>query len=141
MNLHGNSIDNLYGDVYINKTSYENNKDTYFFDDFMIKSSFDQNRVRTITVNSPDIIDGKIEGKFQFNQLMKLVENSLGSLYANYSPNKVKKGQYIKFDFNVYSKLIEIFYPDVSLAENTFAKGYINSDNGEFKFNFKYETL
>lgn len=141
MNLHGNSIDNLYGDVYINKTSYENNKDTYFFDDFMIKSSFDQNRVRTITVNSPDIIDGKIEGKFQFNQLMKLVENSLGSLYANYSPNKVKKGQYIKFDFNVYSKLIEIFYPEVSLGENTFAKGYINSDNGEFKFNFKSPSI
>ncbi len=141
MNLRGNTIDNLYGDIYINQTSYENNKDTYFFDDFQIRSSFDANRVRTITVNSPDIIDGKVEGKFQFAQLPKLIENSLGSLYANYSPNKVKKGQYIKFDFNVYSKLIEIFFPEISLGENTYMKGSINSDNDEFKFNFKSPNI
>ena len=137
MNLQGNTIDNLYGDIFINQTSYENNKDTYFFDDFVVKSSFDQNRVRTITVNSPDIIDGKIVGKFQFKELGKLIENSLGSLYANYSPNKVKKGQFLKFDFNVYSKLIEIFYPEISLGENTFMKGSIDADKDEFKFNFK----
>lgn len=141
MNLHGNSIDNLYGNVYINKTSYENNKDTYFFDDFVIQSTFDQNRERTITINSPDIVDGKVVGKFQFKQLPKLIENSLGSLYANYSPNKVSKGQYVKFDFNVYSKLVEVFYPDISLGENTFMKGEINSNDGHFKFNFKSPNI
>lgn len=141
MNLQGNTIDNLYGDIYINQTSYENNKDTYFFDDFVVKSSFDQNRIRTITINSPDIIDGQIVGKFKFSQLQKLIENSLGSLYANYSPNKVSKGQFLKFDFNVYSKLIEVFYPEISLAENTFMNGSINSDNDEFKFNFKSPNI
>ncbi|WP_395046663.1 translocation/assembly module TamB domain-containing protein, partial [Flavobacterium sp.] len=141
MKLQGNTIDNLYGEVFINQTSYENNKDTYFFDDFVVKSSFDENRIRTMTINSPDIIEGKVVGKFQFNQLQKLVENSLGSLYANYSPNKVNKGQFLKFDFNVYSKLIEIFLPQVSLGENTFMKGMINSDNDEFKFNFKSPTI
>ncbi|MGH2665630.1 translocation/assembly module TamB domain-containing protein [Flavobacterium sp.] len=141
MKLQGNSIDNLHGEVFINQTSYENNKDTYFFDDFVVKSTFDENRVRTITINSPDIIEGKVEGKFQFKQLPKLIENSLGSLYANYSPNKVSKGQFLKFDFNVYSKLIEIFLPEVSLGENTFMKGSINSDSNEFKFNFKSPSI
>ncbi|WP_246020640.1 translocation/assembly module TamB domain-containing protein [Flavobacterium humi] len=141
MKLEGNSVDNLHGEVYINQTSYENNKDTYFFDDFVIKSTFDQNKVRTITINSPDIVEGKIEGKFQFKQLPKLIENSLGSLYANYSPNKVSKGQFLKFDFNVYSKLVEIFLPEVSLGENTFMKGSINSDSNEFKFNFKSPSI
>lgn len=141
MNLHGNSIDNLHGNVYINKTSYENNKDTYFFDDFVVQSTFDENRERTITINSPDIVEGKVVGKFQFRQLPKLIENSLGSLYANYSPNKVSKGQYVKFDFNVYSKLVEVFYPDISLGENTFMKGEINSNDGHFKFNFKSPNI
>lgn len=137
MNLYGNSIDNLNGDVYINKTSYENSKDTYFFDDFSIKSSFDAKNERTIVINSPDIIEGKIIGKFKFKELTKLIENSLGSLYANYSPNKVSKGQYVKFDFNVYSKLVEVFYPEISLGENTFMDGEINSNDGHFKLNFK----
>lgn len=141
MDLQGNTIDNIYGNVYINQTSYENSKETYFFDDFQIKSSFDANRVRTITINSPDIIEGKVEGKFQFKQLPDLIENSLGSLYANYSPNKVSKGQFVKFDFNVYSKLIEVFYPEISLGENTFMKGEIDSNDGMFKLNFKSPSI
>ncbi len=137
MDLQGNSIDNLYGNVYINKTSYENAKDTYFFDDFMVKSTFAKDGFRTIVVNSPDIVEGRVEGKFKFKELGDLVENSLGSLYANYSPNKVSKGQFMRFDFNVYSKLVEVFYPEISLGENTFMKGEIDSNEGLFKLNFK----
>jgi hypothetical protein len=51
--------------VYINKTSYQNSKGIYDFDDFTIASSFDSNNVRTITVNSPDIVEGEIVGKYE----------------------------------------------------------------------------
>ena len=95
----GNNIENFQGNVYINKTSYQNTKGIYDFDDFTIISSFDQNKIRTITVNSPDIVEGEIVGKYEFNQLENLVKNSLGSLYTNYKPAKVKKGQFLKFDF------------------------------------------
>lgn len=134
--LSGNSIDNLRGDVLINKTTYQNVKSTYYFDDFYINSSFDQNGVRTIQLKSTDIVEGAVVGKFQFNQLQKLVENSLGSLYENYRPVKVKKGQFLKFDFTIYNKIIEIFYPEISIATNTTLKGNLGSDNLEFKLNF-----
>ena len=132
----GNNIENFQGNVYINKTSYQNAKDTYNFDDFTIISSFDQNRVRTITVNSPDILEGEIVGKYEFNQLENLVKNSLGSLYTNFKPSKVKKGQFLKFNFSIYNKIIEIFYPEISIGANTIVKGNISSDNQEFKLNF-----
>ena len=35
----------------------------------------------------------------------KIIENAAGSLYANYQPNKVSKGQYVKFNFNIYNKI------------------------------------
>jgi hypothetical protein len=57
----------IYKETFTSKTSYQNNKDTYNFDDFNIRSSFDEDRVRTINVNSPDIIEGEIVGKFQLN--------------------------------------------------------------------------
>lgn len=136
VNLSGNTIDNLAGDVFINKTTYQNTKATYSFNDFFINATFDPNGVRTIKVNSQDILEGEIVGKFQFNQLEKLVMNSLGSLYANFKPEKVKKGQFLKFNFAIYNKIIEIFYPEISIATNTIVKGNINSDNQEFKFNF-----
>ncbi len=136
MQVTGSTIDNMRGDVYITQTSYQNNKDTYLFDDFSVSSTFDENNVRTIAINSPDIIHGKIVGKFEFSQLRKMAENSLGSLYANYSPNKVKPGQFLRFDFTVYNKILEIFYPGISLGPNTTISGNINSDMDEFKLNF-----
>lgn len=132
----GNNIENFQGNIYINKTSYQNAKDTYNFDDFTIISTFDQNKTRTITINSPDIVQGEIIGKYEFNQLPNLMKNSLGSLYTNYKPVKVKKGQFLTFDFSIYNKIIEIFYPEISIGANTIVKGNINSDNQEFKLNF-----
>ena len=136
INLAGTSIDNLVGKVALTETSYQNKKDTYYFDDFSISSNFNEVGVRTIAVASPDIINGQIQGKFQVNQLQPLLENALGSLYANYSPNKVKAGQYMKFDFTVYNKVIDVFYPGISVATNTDFKGNINADTNEFKLHF-----
>jgi len=141
MKISGNSLDNLQGNVYINQTSYQNSKDTYFFDDFTVSSTFDENRLRTISINSPDIIDGKVVGKFEFGQLRKMVENSLGSLYANYSPNKVKKGQFLKFNFTIYNKVVEIFYPGIVIGNNTNFKGSIDSDHDDFKLNFSSPNI
>ena len=132
----GNSIENFQGNIYINKTSYQNTKDTYIFDDFTINSVFDGDKVRTITVNSPDIVQGEIVGRYAFNQVQSLIKNSLGSLYTNFKPIKVNKGQFLKFNFSIYNKIIEIFYPDVTIGANTIVKGAISSDNQDFKLNF-----
>lgn len=134
--VEGNSFDNLQGDVFVNQTTYSNSKSTYFFDDFSIKSTFNSGGIRTIEVNSPDIVEGKLEGKYKFNQLRKLVENSLGSLYTNYKPNHVDKGQFLNFDFSINNKIVEVLFPKVSIGENTKVRGIINSDKNEFKFKF-----
>ena len=134
--VEGNSIDNIRGNVFVNKTTYTNSKSVYYFDDFSINSSFDSANNRTITVNSPDIVEGKIEGKYKFNQLQDLIENSLGSLYANYKPNKVDKGQFLNFDLSINNKIVEVFFPQVSIGENTKMSGAINSDKNEFQFKF-----
>ena len=137
----GNSIENLYGKINIDNTAYQNNKDKFIFDNFFLESTFDTDRVRTITINSPDIIEGKVVGKFQFSQVQKMLENAVGSLYANYAPNKLKKGQFLKFNFSIYNKIIEIFYPGIKVGANTIVKGNINSDNDEFKLNFNSPSI
>lgn len=136
VNAAGNSLDNFKGDIFVNKTTYTNSKSTYLFDDFTINSSFDENKNRMITINSPDIVQGKIEGKYKYNQLQQLIENSLGSLYTNYKPNKVEKGQFLNFDFSINSKIVEVLFPQVSIGEHTKVSGVINSDKNEFKLNF-----
>lgn len=132
----GNSFDNLKGNLLLTNASYQNKKDMYFVDYLNVNSSFDVNGERAITIDSPDAIEGSVVGKYKFNQLQKMAENSLGSFYSNYKPNKVLPNQYLKFDFDLNSKIIEIFNPDISLAKNTKLKGNISSDSKNFKLDF-----
>lgn len=137
MKAKGNSLDDLAGTINLENIAYTNQKDDYFFDNAYVSSTFDENNVRTILLTSSDMIDGKVVGKYKVNQIKKIVENAVGSLYANYSPHKLDKNQFLDFEFNVYNKILEVFYPDVSISENTFLKGKINSDQGLFQFDFK----
>lgn len=132
----GNSFDNLKGNMLLTNASYQNKKDLYFVDYLNVNSTFDANGERAITIDSPDAIQGSVVGKYKFNQLQKMVENSLGTFYANFKPNKVLPNQYLKFDFDVNSKLIEIFNPNISLAKSTKLKGSIASDSKNFKLDF-----
>lgn len=139
--LTGNSIENLQGTISIKDAVYQNPKATYAFDEVTVISNFDADRLRTITVNSSDIVEGKIVGKFQFAQLDKLVMNSVGSLYTNYKPFKVKKGQFLRFNFHVYNKVVEMLYPEMKIDSSTVVRGKIDSDLQEFKFGFRSKQI
>lgn len=141
VDVQGNSIDNMHGNIYVNDATYINSRDTYQFNDFNLNSSFDDQRIRTIKIAAPDITNGTIVGKYKFSELKGLVTNSLGSLYTNYKPLAVKKGQFLKFNFEVYNKIVEVFFPEIKLSENTIVKGNINSDSNEFKFNFNSPNI
>lgn len=137
----GGSVDDLVGNLEIHDVFYQNSKDFYFFEDFEITSSFDEQKVRTITMNSPDIISGQVVGKYKVKEVRKIVENALGSLYANYSPNKLAKDQFLEFDFTIYDKIVEVFIPEVSISENTRFKGKINADEGKFELDFSSPNI
>jgi hypothetical protein len=141
MDINGNSLDDLAGEINFSQTAYNNDKDNYIFDDFTITSSFDADNERAITVNSPDIIEGQMVGKFKYKELPAILENAAGSLYANYQPNIVSKGQYLKFNFSIYNKILEIFFPEIELGLNTTVRGAINSDKNEFKMVFNSPNI
>ena len=137
MNMKGTNIDNVSGNIMLINTSYKNQNDLYYFDDLNVNSSFDEQRVRTIAVNSPDVINGEVSGKFKVSEVAALIENSIGSIYTNYRPNTITNNQYMEFDFNIYNKIVEVFYPEITLAPNTFIRGRVESDESEFKLTFK----
>ncbi|MDT0687322.1 translocation/assembly module TamB domain-containing protein [Autumnicola psychrophila] len=136
MNMKGTTIDNAFGSILLLNTSYQNQNDLYYFEDFSIVSSF-EGEERTIAINSPDVISGQVEGVFQLREVGALFENSLGSIYTNYQPRTITTNQYMEFDFDIYSQIVEIFYPEIRVAPNTFLRGRVESDESEFKLNFR----
>ncbi|APG59523.1 N-acetyl-gamma-glutamyl-phosphate reductase [Christiangramia salexigens] len=136
MNMKGTNIDNAFGEILLLNTSYKNQNELYYFDDLSINSSFD-GPVRTITINSPDVINGKVSGVFKIREVGALIENSIGSIYTNYKARTITTNQYMEFDFDIYNQIVEVFYPEIELAPNTFIRGRVESDESEFKLTFR----
>ena len=136
MDMDGSNVDDAYGTLTFQNTTYINQNDDYYFDDFEITSRFNAGE-RIIEINSPDIIQGEVRGIFKINDMRKLVENSIGSIYTNYTPHKVKSNQYLDFNFSIYNKIVEVFYHDLKLGKNTYVKGRMESDQKGFDLTFK----
>lgn len=136
MNMTGSTLNNTAGEILLLNTSYANMQDRYSFDDITITSSFN-GPVRTIEINSPDVISGSVEGVFDITEVPALFENAIGSLYSNYQPNKLTTNQYLEFNFDIYNKIVEVFFPEITLAPNTFIRGRVESDESDFRLTFR----
>ncbi|MFM7017897.1 translocation/assembly module TamB domain-containing protein [Flavobacterium sp.] len=136
----GNSLDKMKGDIIVSNSSYQNSKDLYFFDYLNLNSKI-INEEHLITLNSSKELNGKVQGKFEFSQIQKMFENSLGSLYANYRPHVLKKGQYLKFNFTQFNEIVEILNPNISLSPNAILNGQINGDTNDFKLKFSSNKI
>ncbi|WP_308993741.1 translocation/assembly module TamB domain-containing protein [Mariniflexile litorale] len=136
MNMNSSSLDDAYGKISFKNTVYKNQNDTYYFDKFDLTSRFEDD-IRLIEIKSPDIIEGELKGRFIVNDIKKLFENSLGYIYTNYIPHKIKTNQSIDFNFKIYNKIVEVFYPEIELGKNTYIKGRVENDQRQFKLTFK----
>ncbi len=131
----GNNLDNIVGKATFENFIYKNEKRTYKFTNFNINSSV-KDSIKTIEVNSKDIVNGKLEGKFIFKDLSPVVQNALGSVYSNYQPIPVEKNQFLNFDFTIHNQIVEVFLPEISIGKDTRIKGKINSNKNAVKLTF-----
>ena len=141
MDMKGTTIDDVYGTIKFKNALYQNQNDSYAFKDFEITSEFSSNNQRTIKVNSPEIVQGNLKGKFAIKELPNLLRNALGDIYTKYKPHKVKDGQYFNFNFKIYNKIIEIFSPELKLGSNTFVRGRVESNPKNFNLTFRSPNI
>lgn len=140
MDLTGSSLDNIEGSLSFRDASYSNQNDDYYFKDFAITSQ-NKDSIREILVNSTDIVNGFVRGNFKFVDLKKLGMNSIGSLFVNYEKEQVEPGQFLDFRFNIYSKIVDVFFPDLQLGPNSYIRGSVDSDNDVFNLTVKSPTI
>ena len=133
----GNALDNIQGAVKFTNTTYENQNDRYVFEDFEVVSEFTTDSIRNIEIASPDIMNGYLRGRYKLEELKALFQNSIGSIYTNYRPFEVSAGQFMNFNFSIRKKIIEVFFPQINFDPNTYLRGQIVADEGDFKLTFR----
>jgi len=140
MQMDGTTVNDVRGTIQFSETFYQTARKDFFFDDFTISSSF-QNEERVISIVSPDIIDGSVRGKFLIEDIPYLFQNSIASIYTNYIPQEVTENQYLSYEFEIYNKIVDVFVPQLQLGENTQIKGTVYSDESKFELDFKSPEL
>ena len=137
MNMQGDNFNNLSGQLKLIKSKFINENGTYFFEDFLITSIVDSLGIKTIELDSPEIIQGSFVGNFNFGEIQTLVKNSIKNIFSKNDLSNVSKNQTLKFNFKVHDKIIEVLYPNLVLGKNTSFKGILDSDPSNFILSFK----
>ena len=140
LDIEGNSLDNILGTATFKEVYYTNEKKEYRFEEFIV-TSFLKDSIKRIEVDSKDIANGYLEGKFTFSELPRVAQNALGSMYTNYRPYKVEPNQYIDFNFTVYNQIVNVFFPKIDIDDNTKFKGKMASNKDLFKLTFTSPRL
>ncbi len=136
IDMNGTDINDVAGTINFTDASYQNDNNIYLFEDFTVESTFlDQERL--ITINSTDIIEGEVRGRFKVEEIPELFKNALGNVYTNYRSDKITKDQYLEYEFKIYDKIVDLFFPDIALGENTIIKGQVASNEAQFRLTFR----
>ena len=135
LDIEGNTFDDIIGNATFKNVFYTNQKKEFSFKEFKVSSSV-KDSIKKIDVVSKDIADGYFSGKFTFSELLPVAQNALGSIYTNYKPFEVAPNQFLDFNFTVYNQIVNVFFPEVSIDDNTKIKGKIKSNKNQLKLTF-----
>lgn len=132
LDIEGNTFDDIVGQAIFKDVYYTNQKQEFRFEEFKVLSSV-KDSIKRIDVESKDIANGYLTGKFIFSEVSKVAQNALGSIYTNYKPYKVTPNQFLDFNFTVYNQIVNVFFPEISIDDNTKIKGKIESTKNLLK--------
>jgi hypothetical protein len=132
LDIEGNTFDDIVGQAIFKNVFYTNQKKEYRFEEFKILSSVKES-IKRIDLESKDIANGYLTGKFIFSEVSMLAQNALGSIYTNYKPYKVAPNQFLDFNFSIYNQIVNVFFPEIFIDDNTKIKGKIESDKNLLK--------
>ena len=132
-NIKGKSIDSLVGIINISSASIKNEIHSEILNPLSItlKSENNKNHLR---IENTDCISGELSGEFNISQLSSLFQSTFHKIYP-FLPNiQAPKNHNIKFNLNIYKKLLNILYPNFSTINNVVLNGNINSNDSIAKF-------
>ncbi|MFC2127573.1 translocation/assembly module TamB domain-containing protein [Bacteroidota bacterium] len=140
MDFIGNKMDDIRGEAHFVNSSYTNENKKYEFKDFNISSTI-RDTIKTIKIDSKDIVNGQVRGVFKISEIQKIMLNAMGSMLSNYEALPVVKNQFFEFDFKIYNEIVEVFLPQIKLGTNTVLKGKVIDNNDEIKLLFQTPKL
>jgi hypothetical protein len=135
IDMKANSIDDAIGEITFENFNYLNSYENYSFEDFKLTSQIVDNN-KLIELTSPDLINGKLYGNFELSKLPSFFEYSIRNLYFKTNDDKKYANKNVSFEFQIYNKVVEAFFPNIKIAPNTFLNGKISANENDMNIRF-----
>jgi hypothetical protein len=134
INVTGDNIDNLIGQINFDNTVYKENDQVYKLSVFNLVSA-EENGVKSIKLFS-DFCDAKVKGTFRILDLPYSMQNVLSNYLPSYVSRSKGKTPVQNFEYSFLFKKTEavtrLFAPEISIAPKTLLKGNYNSAMNDF---------
>ncbi|MBA3971936.1 MAG: translocation/assembly module TamB domain-containing protein, partial [Bacteroidetes bacterium] len=144
INVTGDNIDNLIGQINFDNTIYQEGDQTYKLSVFDLRLE-EEGGVKTVKLYS-DFVDAKIKGKFKIlelqNSVKKVLNNYIPSFFdnMNISDKAVQNFEY-SFVFKKTEPVLRLFAPWVTIAPKTQLAGSFNSSNDQLSLTGNSDKL
>lgn len=145
----GSNFNNLTGYVALSNLNFRQDSLDIFLDTLSLYIGRSETS-DTVILNS-DLIDGELYGKFDLGGIQNTLKNQFQKIFPEYFDKmKTYDEKDSKFNFEVtfhkVQPVINLFNPDIELADGSHIKGKFDSENHSFEFNvdsdfFKYGGL
>ncbi len=135
INVTGNNIDNLNGQINFDNTIYVQDKETYKLSVFNLVSG-QKNGLKSIELFS-DFCDAKVKGTFRVLDLSLCINNLLNNYLPSYfkkENQKIPLAQNFEYSF-LFKKtdaVTRLFIPQLTIAPKTLIEGDFNSSENHF---------
>jgi len=96
---------------------------------------------RSILVDAPGAVNGKISGKYNLADLAGMVENGLGKILVGPEPRKLYRGQTFAMNFDVEQGLVAYFLPDLKLPQGAKVEGEYDGNSNNLILNLDAASL
>ncbi|MCD1118446.1 translocation/assembly module TamB domain-containing protein [Chryseobacterium turcicum] len=96
---------------------------------------------RSILVDAPGAVNGKISGKYNLADLAGMVENGLGKILVGPEPRKLYGGQTFAMNFDVEQGLVAYFMPDLKLPQGAKVEGEYDGNSNNLILNLDAASL
>lgn len=130
INIKGNNIDNLTGQINFDNTIYKTKTKTFNLSTFNIK--MDQSTPDKNIRLSSAYLNASIQGRYQTNNLQPAFQSLLYNYYPTFFKKPVinkKLNEDLTFKIRIkkFNTINELFLPDIMLSPNTVIEGNFNS--------------
>lgn len=159
LNFAGDDLDNIIGQASIDDLHVETDKEKFYIDSLVLRSSINNNGFRKMTLNS-EVLTASLGGRYNIKDIEKPLLNFIATNYPSYAKklnitfdttyaeNIIGGTERFVFNINLHDSknLTHLLDTKLDTIENLNVKANFNAINNSFKFslllpNIKYDNI